>query len=68
MGVIPIVEKSNHMNYFNELPILFVDDYICVTEDFLNKKYEEFLKTTFNTEKMDLSYWKKTFKDRQPRN
>lgn len=61
LGVIPIVEKSNHMSYFNELPILFVDDYMCVTEDYLNKKYEEFSKTTFNTEKMDLSYWKKTF-------
>ena len=33
LGVIPIVEKSPHMSYFDDLPILFVDNYDNISVD-----------------------------------
>jgi len=64
LGVIPIVEKSIQMNGFSDLPILFVEDYNNVTEDYLNSVYEqEFKNKKFNLEKLDLMYWNKKIKD-----
>jgi hypothetical protein len=61
LGVIPIVLKHTCMNHFNELPILFVDDYNCISVDFLLEKYDEFKNKQFNLEKMDINYWKEKF-------
>ena len=61
LGVIPIVKKSNPMSYFKELPILFVRDYSCINNDFLNKTYEIFKKTSFNLEKLNIDYYRKKF-------
>ena len=57
LGVIPIVEKSDHMNYFNDLPILFVDNYDIISVEYLNRVYDDFKSKTFNKEKMFLHYW-----------
>lgn len=59
LGVIPIVKNSNPMSYFKELPILFVDDYSCINNDFLNKTYEAYKKTSFNLEKLNIDYYRK---------
>ena len=58
LGVIPIVEKSIALEYFKELPILFVENYNQITKDFLEQKYKEFSRIKFNKEKLILSYWK----------
>ena len=64
LGVIPIVEKSIQMNGFSDLPILFVEDYNNITEDYLISVYEqEFKNKKFNLEKLDLMYWNKKIKD-----
>ena len=57
LGVIPIVENSIPMSFFKELPILFVDNYDIITEDFLHEKYNEFSNKKFNLEKLNLIYW-----------
>ena len=62
LGVIPIIEKSTHMSFFNDLPILFVDNYDIITNDYLNKKYEEFKLKKFNLNKLDLNYWNEKIK------
>ena len=58
LGVIPIITKSCCMSFFEELPILFVDNYDCITEEYLLKEYKIFLNKTFNLEKLDINYWK----------
>ena len=64
LGVIPIVEKSTVMNAFNDLPILFVENYDNITIEYLNSIYEEkFKNKKFNLEKLDLMYWDKKIKD-----
>lgn len=57
LGVIPIVEKSPHMSYFCDLPILFVDSYDDISIDYLNQVYQHFQQRSFNMEKLSLSYW-----------
>lgn len=57
LGVIPIVEKSIAMNFFDDLPILFVDDYNIITIDYLNKIYEDFKFKKFNLNKLNIDYW-----------
>jgi len=57
LGVIPIVEKSIHMSYFNDLPILFVDNYDNISIEYLDKIYKEFQNKKFNMDKLSISYW-----------
>lgn len=60
LGCIPIVEKYNSHEQWIDLPILFLDkieDYAELSEEFLNKKYEEFLNKDFNYDKCKFEYW-----------
>jgi hypothetical protein len=61
LGSIPIVEKYDGHQYFIELPILFVDSYEELNEDFLKEKYEEFLKKDFSYDKLKIEYWQNIF-------
>ncbi len=58
LKTIPIVKRSVHMNEFLELPIYFVDEWNEVTEDNLNKFYDQNCNKLFNLEKLHVSYWK----------
>jgi hypothetical protein len=59
MGSIPIVKKHVTMNDFTDLPILFIDDWDIITEDFLLEQYKRIKATSWNMEKMKMSYWYK---------
>ena len=50
------------MNYFNDLPILFVDNYDDISIEYLNQIYIEFQNKSFNLDKLSLSYWKDKIK------
>ena len=57
VGTIPIVEHS-HLDFMYEgLPVLFIDDWQEVTEEFLHKKYEEITSKTYNPERLSMEYW-----------
>lgn len=58
MGSIPIVKKCPAMNDFSDLPILFIDDWSQVTEDFLLKEYERILGANWKMEKLTFGFWK----------
>lgn len=57
MGSYPIVKYEKTHELFTDLPILFINDWNEINEDFLNKKYEDFNKTDWNLNKLKLSYW-----------
>ena len=62
VGCIPIIEKHPILyEHFRELPILFVDDYSNITEEFLNSEYIKFKENKSLTEKGKLCYWKMIF-------
>jgi hypothetical protein len=55
---IPIVKHSINVDFYFDLPILFVNDWTEITEDFLNNEYERITNTTWNLEKLYFDYWK----------
>lgn len=59
LGVIPIVEKSTAMSYFDDLPILFVNSYDEINEEVLNKIYYHLLNKKFNLQKLNINYYKR---------
>lgn len=59
MGSIPIVKKEKALNEFRDLPILFIDNWDEISEEFLQKKYDEIISTKWNMEKLKFGYWKK---------
>lgn len=59
IGCIPIVLKNDIIyEHFKDLPILFVDNYDVITEEFLNSHYENIKIKQFIFDKTKLSYWK----------
>ena len=60
LGCIPIIEKYEGYNQFNDLPILFIDnwrDIIMLTPDFLERKWQEMLLLDYNYDKLNIDYW-----------
>lgn len=58
LKTIPIVKKCVGMEDFYDLPILFIENWEDITEDFLNEQYEIIMNKTYNLEKLDIKYWK----------
>jgi hypothetical protein len=63
MGSIPVLIKHEALMEFNDLPILFVDKWTNVTEEFLNKKYDEMQAMLWNMDKLKFSYWENLIRD-----
>lgn len=58
MGSIPIVIKTVALDEFTDLPILFIEHWDIINEEFLHKKYEEISSAKWNMEKLKFDYWK----------
>lgn len=54
---IPIVKKCLAMEQFYDLPILFVEDWDNITEDYLNNKYIEIMNKEYPLYKLNINYW-----------
>lgn len=57
VGSIPVVHRSPLDQVFEELPVVIVDDYKEVTEEFLQQKYEEMKNKQYNMRKLYMQYW-----------
>jgi hypothetical protein len=57
MGAVPIVKSSNMDAVFSNLPVLIVNQWDEITEDFLIKKWEEMHTKRYNFEKLFMNYW-----------
>ena len=58
VGCIPIIKKNSIMfEFFKDLPILWVQDFKCITNEFLIQEYNLFKDKNFNIEKTTMSYW-----------
>ncbi|MEX0961459.1 MAG: hypothetical protein WDZ28_01215 [Simkaniaceae bacterium] len=58
LGTIPIVKHSPLDCLLKDLPILFVDDWSEISQEFLERKKKEILSKKYNLEKIYFSYWK----------
>ena len=59
VGSFPVVTTSLLDPLFSDLPVVIVKDWDEVTEEFLNKKYEEMSHKTYNLDKLYAPYWQK---------
>ena len=60
MGCIPIVEKYEGYQQFDDLPVLYIKSYEEIndfTANFLEEKWLEMLDKDYNYDKLRLSYW-----------
>lgn len=57
MGSIPVVRASTLDVLYKDLPVLIVNDWHEVTEEFLERKYQEIMSKTYNVEKIYVQYW-----------
>lgn len=58
MGAIPIVKSSAMDAAFEELPVLIINNWSEITEEFLLKKYEEMSQKTYKMQRIYMLYWK----------
>ena len=71
LGCIPIVVKYEGYQDFEDLPILFVEkweDYLTLTEDYLNQKYLEMIDKIYNYDKLKFSWWENLISSDSSRN
>jgi len=59
LGTIPIVKRCAAMEQFEDLPILFVDSWDGITEEWLEEKHEEMMSREYPLYKLRVSYWQK---------
>lgn len=57
MGSIPILRTSSLDPLFENLPVLIINDWSEITEEFLEKKYAEIKLKKFNFDKLYAPYW-----------
>ena len=57
LGAIPIVQKRPGMSWYDDLPILQVEDMCSLTRTYLEEKYEEMMDKEYNLDKLKISYW-----------
>ena len=55
---VPIVQRSPEMNHFQDLPILYTDDYTELTPSYLRRVYSQMLDTEYNIKELYSSYWR----------
>lgn len=66
LGRIPVVKRDSNNTYYEDLPILFVNDWAELTNDLLENSVERFSKpANFNMDKLKFSWWKKAIQMEQ---
>jgi hypothetical protein len=56
MGAIPIVERSHNMSFYEEMPIILVDDWDTISKEWLEGQYDEIKSKDFE-DVMKMDYW-----------
>jgi len=57
LGCIPIVTHSKIDSVFEDLPVIIIDNWSEITEEYLIEKYEEISQKSYNIEKIFADYW-----------
>jgi len=58
LGSIPIIKSKEFVKMFEDLPVLFVNDWKNINQKLLDDTIEKFKNMTFNYDKLTLEYWK----------
>lgn len=60
---IPIVKKGINTNFYQDLPICFVNNWKEINEEFLNNEWNRINNTQWDLKKLDFNYWKNIIKN-----
>ncbi len=59
VGSIPIIKSSQLDSLYADLPVLIIDDWQCITKEFLEQKYLELTAKKWSLEKLFVEYWQR---------
>lgn len=59
VGTIPIVQTSTLDQLYDDLPVIIVQDWHQISQEFLESRYREMQTKTYNLEKLFIDYWVK---------
>ncbi len=59
VGSIPIMRTSQLDSLYADLPVLIIEDWTCLTQEFLEKKYKEITSKKWPIEKLFMEYWER---------
>ncbi len=57
LRTIPIVKRHISIESFSDLPILMVESWDNITEEYLTSKYQEIMEKKYNLHKLTIKYW-----------
>ena len=57
VGTIPIVFSSSLNDLYENLPVIVIDDWNIINEEYLNKEYKTILQGEYNFEKLYTAFW-----------
>jgi len=55
---VPVMRRHRNAEFYEDLPVLLVDEWSDLTEDLLESKKDEFLRGDWNFDKLKFSYWR----------
>jgi hypothetical protein len=59
LGSIPILKSKDFVKMFEDLPVLFVEDWSQINQKLLDDTIEKFKTINFNYDKLTMEYWKR---------
>lgn len=63
VGSIPIEKRNLNNQFYNDLPICFVNEWSDINENFLNEEYKRIVNTKWDLKKLDFNYWDEKIKN-----
>ena len=63
LGVIPVLKDCIANRHFDKLPILLIDDWNDITEEYLDREYQKIWMKEYPLDYLDFSYWKRTISE-----
>lgn len=58
LNTIPVEKRNINNQFYKDLPILFVNDWVEINENFLYDSYMRITDTKWNLDKLNFEYWK----------
>jgi len=63
LNTIPIEKRNINNQFYTDLPILFIDDWLEINEKFLYDEYNRITDKKWNLQKLDFGYWENRIKN-----
>tara|TARA_R100000234_G_scaffold39845_1_gene23809 strand:+ start:4700 stop:5500 length:801 start_codon:yes stop_codon:yes gene_type:complete len=59
VGTVPIVQDCHNISFHKDMPIMIIDDWGKLTEEYLSNKYDNFTSNKYSSRAIMIDYWSK---------